>query len=218
VPAGETNAEAPRRLVLATKNPGKVKEILRICRDWPVEWVTFGDASWADVEETGETYLDNALLKARAVAAELGLPAVADDSGIEVDALGGRPGPGSARLAGSGASDLDNLRLLIRLVSEVPEEERTARYRCIAACTWPDGREIWAEGTCEGRLILEPTGTGGFGYDPIFVPAGADGDRTIAELPPEEKDRISHRGNAFRALGAMTNERAASMSQGEQPT
>jgi XTP/dITP diphosphohydrolase len=197
---GEANGEAPMRLVLATKNPGKVKEILRICHDWPVEWVTFADAWWRDVGETGETYLDNALLKARSVVEELGLPAVADDSGIEVDALGGRPGPGSARLAGSGANDLDNLRLLIRLVSEVSPEERTARYRCIAACAWPDGRELWAEGVCEGRLELEPKGVGGFGYDPIFVPAGADGHRTIAELPPEEKDRISHRGIAFRAL------------------
>jgi XTP/dITP diphosphohydrolase len=189
------------RLVLATKNPGKVKEILRICGDWPTEWMTFGQVSWDEVEETGETYLDNALQKARAVAASLQVPAVADDSGIEVDGLDGRPGPLSARLAGPGANDLDNLRLLIRLVSELPEEGRTARYRCVAACARPDGREVWAEGTCQGRLILEPRGSRGFGYDPIFVPSGHD--RTMAELAEEEKDAISHRGNAFRALRAL---------------
>jgi len=202
----ETDAEAPRRLVLATRNPGKVKEILRICGDWRAEWVTFGDASWSDIEETGETYLDNALLKSRSVAAQMRFPALADDSGIEVDALEGRPGPRSARLAGPGANDLDNLHLMIRLVSEIPEEARTARYRCIAACAWPDGREVWAEGVCEGRLVLEPKGTGGFGYDPIFVPKEGPGDRTMSELTPEEKDRISHRGNAFRALRHLLNE------------
>jgi XTP/dITP diphosphohydrolase len=215
---GESNAEFPPRLVLATKNPGKVKEILRICADWPAEWVTFGDAAWSEVEETGETYLDNALLKARSVAAEMGLPALADDSGIEVDALDGRPGPQSARLAGPGANDLDNLHLLVRLVSEVPEDGRTARYRCIAACAWPDGREVWAEGVCEGRLLLEPKGTGGFGYDPIFVPKEGPGDRTMSELTAEEKDRISHRGNAFRALGQLLNEGTRPRSEGGHST
>lgn len=188
----------PERLALATKNPGKVREILRICADWPTEWITFGQASWEDVEEPGDTYLENALTKARAVAGELSVAAVADDSGIEVDALGGRPGPRSARLAGPGANDLDNLRLLARLVSEAPERERTARYRCVAVCTWPDGREVWAEGVCEGRLILEPRGTRGFGYDPMFVPKGKR--RTMAELAHGEKDRLSHRGKALRAL------------------
>jgi XTP/dITP diphosphohydrolase len=189
------------RVALATRNPGKVREILRICEAWPVEWVTFADADWDDVEETGQTYLENALVKGRAVSAALGLPALADDSGIEVDGLDGRPGHLSARLAGPGANDEDNLRLLIRLASELPEEIRTARYRCIAVCVWPDGREVWAEGTCQGHLILEPRGTHGFGYDPIFVPDGHD--RTMAELDQGEKDAISHRGNAFRALGEL---------------
>jgi XTP/dITP diphosphohydrolase len=175
--------------------------VLRICADWPTEWITFGQASWEDVEETGQTYLDNAFAKARAVSLTRGVPAVADDSGIEVDALGGRPGPRSARFAGPGANDLDNLRLLIRLAGEISERERTARYRCVAACAWPDGREVWAEGVCEGSLILEPTGSGGFGYDPIFVPQGET--RTMAELGEDEKDRISHRGNAFRALRGL---------------
>jgi XTP/dITP diphosphohydrolase len=190
----------PQKLALATKNPGKVREVLRICRDWPAEWITFGEASWEEVEETGQTYLDNALIKARAVAGVLQIPAVADDSGIEVDALGGRPGPLSARFAGPGANDLDNLRLLIRLAAEVPEAERTARYRCVAACAWPDGREVWAEATCEGSLILEPSGDRGFGYDPAFVPDEGPDDLTMAQLPDEEKDRISHRGKALRAL------------------
>ena len=190
----------PPRIALATKNPGKVREVLRICRDWPTEWVTFGDASWDDVEETGETYLDNSLVKARAVAGVLGIAAVADDSGIEVDALGGRPGALSARFAGPGANDQDNLRLLIRLAAEVPESERTARYRCVAALAWPDGRELWAEATCEGSLILEPRGDRGFGYDPMFVPAEGPDGLTMAEVPDEEKDRISHRGKALRAL------------------
>ncbi len=194
-------ARFPERLAIATKNPGKVREILRICADWPTEWVTFADASWEEVEEPGETYLENALVKARAVARALNLPALADDSGIEVDGLGGRPGPRSARLAGPAANEDDNLRLLIRLAAELPEDRRTARYRCLAACARPDGREVWAEGTCEGRLILESRGDGGFGYDPIFVPRRRR--RTMAELTEAEKDRISHRGNAFRALRAL---------------
>ena len=194
----------PPRLALATKNPGKIREILRICAAWPVEWLTAdapGSSPWPDVEETGESYLDNALLKARAVARHTGAPALADDSGIEVDALGGAPGPRSARFAGDGATDRANLDLLIERVRAVPEAARTARYRCVAACVWPDGREISAEATCEGRLTLEPRGTGGFGYDPIFVPEGEN--RTMAELPAEEKDAISHRGRAFRALGDL---------------
>src|SRR5207249_8262944 len=139
-------------------------------------------------------YSENALLKARAVAAATGLPAVADDSGIEVDALGGGPGVRSARFAGDHATDEQNLVLLITRLEGEPQEGRTARYRCVAACAWPDGPEVWAEATCEGRLIGEPRGAGGFGYDPIFVPQGEH--RTMAELPPEDKNRVSHRGRA----------------------
>ncbi len=199
--APKPEAGFPQRLAIATQNPGKVREILRICADWPTEWVTFADASWDEVDEQGETYLENALVKARAVAGALNLPALADDSGIEVDGLAGRPGPRSARLAGPAANADDNLRLLIRLAAELPEDRRTARYRCVAACAWPEGREVWAEGTCEGRLILEPRGSRGFGYDPIFVSRRRR--RTMAELKDREKDRISHRGNAFRALRAL---------------
>jgi XTP/dITP diphosphohydrolase len=190
----------PARIAIASHNAHKLREIRRICADWPVEWLTVEnhEGPWPDVEETGITYLDNALLKARAVAAALGEPALADDSGIEVDALGGRPGPRSARFAGESATDERNLDELIRALKGVPGPGRTARYRCIAALALPEGRELHAEGTCEGTLVSKRRGTGGFGYDPIFVPAGWD--RTFAELTDEQKDRISHRGRALRAL------------------
>jgi XTP/dITP diphosphohydrolase len=191
----------PTRIAIASRNAHKLREIGRICTDWPVEWLTVDnhEGPWPDVEETGSTYLDNALLKARAGAAALGEPALADDSGIEVDALGGRPGPRSARFAGEDTTDQRNLDELIRALKGVPGSGRTARYRCLAVLAFPDGREIHAEGTCEGTLVGKPRGTRGFGYDPIFVPEGRD--RTMAELSDEEKDRISHRGRAFRALG-----------------
>jgi XTP/dITP diphosphohydrolase len=192
----------PPRIAIASRNPGKIREILQICADWPVEWVTGPDdsAAWPEVEETGHTYLENAQLKAHAVAASLGIPGLADDSGIEVDALTGTPGVRSARFAGEEATDEDNLRLLIERVTPIPEIERTAGYRCAAVCAWPGGEQMVAEGTCEGTLILEPRGNGGFGYDPIFVPVGEG--RTMAELTDQEKNAISHRGRAFRALGA----------------
>ena len=192
----------PARIAIASRNAHKLREIGRICADWPVEWLTVEnhEGPWPDVEETGSTYLENALLKARAGAAALGEPALADDSGIEVDALGGRPGPRSARFAGEDATDQQNLDELIRALKGVPGSGRTARYRCVAVLAFPDGRELHAEGICEGTLVGKPRGSGGFGYDPIFVPEG--GDRTMAELADEEKDRISHRGRAFRALGA----------------
>jgi XTP/dITP diphosphohydrolase len=190
----------PDRIAIASRNTGKIREILTICSEWPVEWITAEGrgSEWPEVEEDGPSYLDNALLKARAVARSLGAPAVADDSGIEVDALGGAPGPRSARFAGEDATDEQNLKMLIRSVAGVPASGRTARYRCVAAVVWPDGRELWVEGVCEGTLIAKPRGNNGFGYDPIFVPAGWEG--TMAELAPQEKDRISHRGRAFRAL------------------
>ncbi|MGZ5214523.1 MAG: non-canonical purine NTP pyrophosphatase, partial [Actinomycetota bacterium] len=145
--------------------------------------------------------------KARAVAAALGEPAVADDSGIEVDALGGKPGPRSARFAGEDATDQQNLRALVQAVAGVPSGGLSARYRCVAAIAWPNGREVHAEGVCEGSLVGKPRGAGGFGYDPIFVPVGWD--ETIAELSAEQKDRISHRGRAFRALREALEARAA---------
>ena len=199
----------PERLAIASANPHKLREILRICADWPVEWITSQnhEGPWPEVEEPHDTYLENALEKARTVAAALGVPAVADDSGIEVDALGGAPGPRSARYAGEDADDDENLMTLLAAVTSVPAGERTARYRCVAAVAWPDGREVWADGVCEGTIDLLPRGTGGFGYDPAFVPKGQE--RTIAELTDEEKDRISHRGRAFRALREKLGSQAA---------
>jgi XTP/dITP diphosphohydrolase len=188
----------PQRLVIASRNDHKITEILRICADWPVRWLTHRDLSWDDVEETGSTYLENALLKSRLVAEATGEPSLADDSGIEVDALGGAPGPRSARYAGPSATDQENLRALLGALAGVPSGGRTARYRAVAGVTYPDGRKDWEEGVCEGTIRTRPQGTGGFGYDPVFEPAGWD--RTMAELSPEEKDRISHRGRALRAL------------------
>ena len=191
----------PDRIAIASRNQHKLRELARICADWPTAWVTVeteDPARFPDVEETGETYLDNALLKARAVAEALGIPAIADDSGIEVDALGGKPGPRSARYAGEHASDEDNLAALMQAVRGVPRGGRTARYRCAAAIAWPGGEELHAEGVCDGELVPKPTGERGFGYDPIFVPNGWES--TMAQLTDHQKDRISHRGRAFRAL------------------
>jgi XTP/dITP diphosphohydrolase len=199
----------PSTIAIASRTAHKLREIRRIGADWALTWVTFEDrpdAGWPEVEETGATYLENALLKARAVASALGLPALGDDSGMEVDALGGGPGPRSARYAGESATDEQNLRQLIRALAGVPGSGRTARYRCVAALALPDGAEVHAEAICEGTLTSGPRGSGGFGYDPIFVPAGWD--RTMAELSAEEKDRISHRGRAFRALRALLEEGA----------
>jgi XTP/dITP diphosphohydrolase len=193
----------PERLAIASKNPHKLRELGRICRDWPVEWLTVQNhpGPWPDVDEPHDTYLHNALEKARAVAQVLGVPAIADDSGIEVDALDGGPGPRSARFAGEGASDTDNLAKLIGLVAEMEPDARRARYRCVAAIAWPDGRTMHAEGACEGTLIRQPRGDRGFGYDPVFVPQGER--RTMAELGDQEKDAVSHRGRAFRALAEL---------------
>lgn len=190
----------PPRIAIATTNPHKLRELARICRDWPVEWLTVENLSgpWPDVEEPHDTYLANALEKARAVSRALGAPAMADDSGIEVDGLDGAPGPRSARYAGEEATDAENLDKLLVAVARFPPQHKTARYRCVAAIAWPDGPEMHAEGVCEGILIGDPRGTGGFGYDPAFVPEGQT--RTMAELSDEEKDNISHRGRAFRAL------------------
>ena len=193
----------PERLAIASKNPHKLRELGRICGDWPVEWLTVQNhpGPWPDVAEPHDTYLGNALEKARAIASTLGEPAIADDSGIEVDALDGGPGPRSARFAGEDASDAENLAKLIEVVAAIPPEAGTARYRCVAAIAWPNGRTMHAEGTCEGSLVATPQGARGFGYDPIFVPQGER--RTMAELGDEEKDGISHRGRAFRALAEL---------------
>jgi XTP/dITP diphosphohydrolase len=189
------------RLVLATANPHKLTEVTRILAADHVDVDLVGLTEFPgvpDVAETGATFAENALLKARAVAAFAGLPSVADDSGLCCDALNGMPGVLSARWSGHHGADTENLRLLLAQLSETPDERRGAHFSCVAALVLPSGREILSEGTLVGRLIREPRGAGGFGYDPIFVPDGES--RTTAEMSAAEKDAISHRGRAFRGL------------------
>lgn len=152
------------------------------------------------LDEPFDTFEANALAKARVVAEATGMLAIADDSGVEVDGLDGAPGVHSARYAGDDATDADNNAKLVDALRDVPEELRTCRYRCVAVAVFPDGEELVAEGTCEGRVVLEPRGSEGFGYDPHVVPEGDT--RTMAEIPLEEKLSFSHRGRAFRLLAA----------------
>lgn len=187
-----------RQVVLASRNPGKLAELERILGDLNVALLTAGDVGLADVEETGGTFAENALLKAREGARACQLPCLADDSGLVVDALGGEPGVRSARYAGVHGDDDANLRLVLERMRG--RSDRTARFVCVAALVSPDGRERTARGVLEGTLTTAPRGEGGFGYDPILVPAGDS--RTTAEMPAGDKDAISHRGKAFRAITA----------------
>ncbi len=183
------------RLLIATHNPGKVREYRQLLHGLPHQLLSLDDVGIADdVPETGTTYEENALLKARAYAQQSGLLTLADDSGLEVDALEGAPGVRSARYAGDHANDADRVQYLLQRLRDVPLDERTARFRCVIALVWPEGREELVEGTCEGIIVEEPRGSRGFGYDPIFLIAGDS--RTMAELSAEEKNRISHRARA----------------------
>jgi XTP/dITP diphosphohydrolase len=202
-----------RRVVLATRNAGKVAELRRILADAGLDVELVGGEAFAalpDVAETGTTFAANALLKARAVAAYTGLPAIADDSGLCVDALNGMPGILSARWAGAHGADDANLDLLLAQLAEVPDERRGAHFFCSAAVAMPPGphgqpgEERVVEGQLDGSLLRARRGTGGFGYDPIFVPYGSA--RTTAELDAAEKDAISHRGQAFRGLVPVLRE------------
>jgi len=192
------------RLVLATNNAHKVIELSRILAAGHVDVQVASLAEFPgapDVAETGTTFAANALLKAHAIAQFTGLPAVADDSGICVDALNGMPGVLSARWSGRHGDDEANLRLVLAQLTDVPDERRGAQFVCAAALVLPGGQEHVSEGTVAGRLIREPRGSGGFGYDPIFVPDGAQ--MTTAEMDPADKDRISHRGKALRRLAPV---------------
>jgi XTP/dITP diphosphohydrolase len=184
------------QLVLSTRNDHKLRELSELMSPLELDPLPEGVTL---PPETGTTFADNALAKARAAAAATGSPALADDSGIEAAALRGAPGVWSARYAGEGATDEENLA---KLLSDVPENgDRRVAYVCALAYVEPGGREELVHGRCEGQLAHEPRGTGGFGYDPAFVPDDYPGDeRTMAELTPEEKDAISHRGRAARAL------------------
>jgi XTP/dITP diphosphohydrolase len=189
------------RVVLATRNAHKVEEVRRILA--PLLDVDIGIVAGPDldVDETGDTFAENALIKARAHSVATGLPAIADDSGLCVDALDGAPGVLSARWAGAHGDDEANLRLVLTQVADVPDDRRGASFVCVAALVTPAGAEHTVERRMAGTLTRDARGQGGFGYDPIFVPEGET--RTSAELSAEEKDAISHRGRAFRGLAPL---------------
>ncbi len=194
-----------RKVVIATRNRGKIRELQALLEDLGLELVSVGDIEGVpEVVEDGATFLENAVKKAVEVARATGLAAIADDSGLEVDALGGRPGVYSARYAGEGASDEDNYRKLLKELEGIPEKERTARFKCVMVAARPDGTHIWTEGACEGVIASEPKGSQGFGYDPVFYLP--DKGRTMAQLSKEEKNAISHRGRAMRRLKEMLRE------------
>jgi XTP/dITP diphosphohydrolase len=193
-----------RRVVLATRNQHKVDELRKILSAATLDVELCGVEEFADVPdvvETGVTFAENALLKARAVAEATGLPAVADDSGLCVEALGGQPGVFSARWAGAHGDDAANLALVLSQLADVPDHKRHASFVCAAALALPGGEQRVVEGRLEGMLTRDPRGENGFGYDPVFVPL--DESRTTAELSPEEKNAISHRGRAFRDLAPV---------------
>lgn len=199
---------APLRLVLASANPDKAAEIAAVLEGaLDVELVP-RPPEVPDVVEDGATLLDNARLKARALVAATGLPAVADDTGLEVEALGGAPGVYSARYAGEEATYADNVAKLLAELDALPDDggARVARFRTVALAAFPDSTEVWAEGMVDGTISREAQGSAGFGYDPVFVPTEGGG-RTFAEMTPEVKHAISHRGRAFRALAAALAER-----------
>jgi XTP/dITP diphosphohydrolase len=188
------------KAVLASSSAGKVREFAALLAARNIDVMPQSAFGIVTPAETGSTFLENALLKARHAAQLSGLPALADDSGIEVDALGGRPGVWSARYAGEHASDADNLNLLLHELAGVPEGQRRARYRCVLVFvrTPADPEPIVTDGVWEGRVLTAPRGAGGFGYDPLFQPDGCE--LSAAQLPPAQKNAISHRAQALRAL------------------
>ena len=186
------------KIIIATHNKHKLQEMSRILSPMGYEVVTDLDLGieLSDVEENGETFLDNARIKAEAGCKESGLPCIADDSGLCVDALNGAPGVYSARYSGVHGDDDGNNRKLLAELSGVPTEKRTAHFACAICVSFPDGSEVTATGKCEGYIGYEKKGTNGFGYDPLFMV----GDRSLAQMTAEEKDAISHRGNALKEL------------------
>jgi XTP/dITP diphosphohydrolase len=191
-----------KQIVLASNNPGKVREIGQMLADLDLQVLPQSAFNIEEVEETGLSFVENAILKARHAAAKSGLPAIADDSGLEVDALNGAPGIYSARYAGAGATDTQNLQKLLADLEKVPQEQRTARFQCLLVYMRhaQDPTPRIYQGTWEGRIIFEPRGESGFGYDPVFFVPGHN--CTSAELAPEVKNALSHRGQALRLLVA----------------
>ena len=197
---------APSKLVLATANPYKVKEMRDILGGLGIDVLTLADfPPMEEVDETGDTLEANALLKADAVYRHTGLPSLADDTGLEVDALGGRPGVYSARYAGPNASYEDNVAKLLGELKGVADADRTARFRTVMALRLSDTEHLFADGVAEGRIVGERRGVAGFGYDPVFLPSDGDG-RTFAEMAPEEKNAISHRARALIAIADRIKE------------
>ena len=196
-----------QRVVLASSNAGKLREMSALLAPLGLELLTQSSLGVHSPPETGTTFIENALIKARHAARVTRLPAISDDSGIEVDALGGQPGVYSARFAGEGASDQDNLHKLLAELHDVHAEFRQARYHCVIVFvrTANDPEPLIAHGKWEGQITTEPRGSGGFGYDPIFRPAGLHS--TAAQLSPEEKNKISHRAHALSALVAELREK-----------
>jgi len=197
-----------KKIVLASSNPGKVREINQLLADLDLQVQPQSEYGVEDAEETGLTFVENAILKARNAAQHTGLPAIADDSGIEVDALNGAPGIYSARFAGAGASDRDNLEKLLTDLQDIPEAGRSARFQCLLVYLRhaTDPTPLICQGTWEGHILAEPRGEHGFGYDPVFyVPTH---DCSSAELPPKVKNALSHRGQALRKLVSALQDRS----------
>ena len=195
-----------KRLVIASHNPGKVREINQLLAEQEIQVIPQREFGVPEAEETGLTFVENALIKARNAAQHSEQPAIADDSGIEVDALQGAPGVYSARFAGPGSSDEDNNRRLLEALRDTPPERRSARFQCVMVYLRhaEDPTPIICQGTWEGQILEAPRGEGGFGYDPLFLLT--EQGCTSAELPPEEKNRLSHRGQALRRLLAALSE------------
>jgi XTP/dITP diphosphohydrolase len=195
-------------VMIATRNAGKAKEFVRMFEPFGITVSTLLDyPELPDVEETGQTFAENALLKAEFAARSTGQPAIADDSGIVIDALDGRPGVYSARYAGEEKNDQANNDKVLKEMKDVPEGSRSARFMCVLAVAFPDGREpVITEGSCEGTVGFEEAGEHGFGYDPLFIPEGYE--VTMAQLDPEEKNKISHRAKAMNRLRGMLTELA----------
>ncbi len=186
------------KFIIATNNPKKLIELERILKPLGIDAVSAKEAGVVldDVEETGTTFAENAFLKANAAYKKTGMPSVADDSGLSVDALNGRPGVYSARYAGENATDKDRYTKLLGEMKDIPEDERTAHFTSAICCILSDGSKIEVEGRCDGRIAFEASGDGGFGYDPVFL----YGERSYAQLTAEEKDKVSHRGKSLRKL------------------
>lgn len=195
-----------QKLLVATHNKGKVANFAEILAALAIEWLNLDDVGiTADVPETGSTFYENAVLKARTYAAETGLFTLADDSGLEVDALGGEPGVYSARYGGAGLTHGARYQLLLSAMKDIPWQDRTARFRCVIALAAPDGSLLGtAEGTCEGMITWEPAGTGGFGYDPVFYLP--EREQTMAQVGSAVKNQISHRAQAMRRIEPLLRE------------